>query len=76
MRFAPHVPRHDMADLVSFLIIWVTAKRPGAIRYPGIPSILDAILRAATLYFIFMFVCQTLLEFFLFLAPVGDVLHF
>lgn len=40
-------------------------------RYPGIPSILDNILLDATVYYILVFVCQLLLELFLFLAPVG-----
>jgi hypothetical protein len=41
-------------------------------RYPGIPSLLDTILRDATSYFIVIFACQVCLLFFLILAPVGD----
>ena len=48
------------------------AWRPGISRYPGIPSIVDNILLDATVYYILVVVCQLLLEFFLFLAPVGD----
>jgi hypothetical protein len=55
------------------VIILVTAKRMGTVRYPGIPSILDIILQDATLYFVFMFACQTLFEMFLFFAPVGHI---
>lgn len=38
---------------------------------PGVPSLLRKILQDATIYFLLMFVCQLLLLFFLFLAPVG-----
>lgn len=44
-------------------------------RYPGIPSILDTILRDATVYFIFMFASQLLFQLFLFFAPVSDMTH-
>ncbi|KAF9648022.1 hypothetical protein BDM02DRAFT_2449903 [Thelephora ganbajun] len=56
-------------DLLAFVIIFVTAKRRGATRYPGIPTILDTIRRDATLYFILMFAGQVLYEMFLFFAP-------
>lgn len=64
----------SIIDVVAFSVIFSTARgrRPRESRYPGIPSILDTILRDATFYFIFMFVCQLVLEFFLLLAPVGD----
>jgi hypothetical protein len=60
-------------DLIAFLIILVTAG--GSIRtgrFPGIPDILDAILRDATVYFLLIFASQLVLFLFLFLAPVGD----
>jgi len=76
MRFIPHAPqRRGITDLLAFLIILVAARRPGIHRYPGIPSILDAILRDATRYFILMFVCQLFVELFLLLAPVGGICH-
>ncbi|KAF9648039.1 hypothetical protein BDM02DRAFT_3116114 [Thelephora ganbajun] len=65
--------RRGIAELLTFVIIFVTAKRRGMTRYPGVPTLLDTILRDATLYFIFMFVVQGLLEMFLFFAPVGDM---
>ncbi|KAF9648024.1 hypothetical protein BDM02DRAFT_3129359 [Thelephora ganbajun] len=58
-------------DLLAFVIIFVTAKRRGSARHPGIPSILDTILRDATLYFILIFAGQVLFEMFLFFAPEG-----
>ena len=45
----------------------------GRYRYPGIPSILDTILRDATVYFIILFASQLMFQLFLFLAPVGDI---
>jgi len=40
-------------------------------RYPGIPHILDVVLRDATLYFMLSAVFQVLLVFFEIFAPVG-----
>jgi hypothetical protein len=59
-------------DLLTFLIILVTAGGSRKGRLPGIPDILDAILRDATIYFLLIFASQLVLFFFLFLAPVGD----
>ena len=42
-------------------------------RYPGVPSILDAVLRDATIYFILMFLGQLLSEVFTFVPGVGDI---
>jgi len=42
-------------------------------RFPGIPSILETVLRDATVYYTFVFVCQLLVEFFLLFAPVSDM---
>jgi len=58
-----------MIDVIAFLIILVAAKGRG---YPGIPSILDAILRDATLYFMLIFFVHFLSQLFLFFAPVGS----
>ena len=66
------LPHCDIVDLFAFLIILSTAKRQGRNRHPGISSILDAILREATLYFVFIFTSHFLFELFLFFAPVGD----
>ena len=44
-------------------------------RYPGIPSILDAILRDATGYFILMFLCQLLYEIFTFFTQASGTRH-
>ena len=41
-------------------------------RYLGVPSILDTILRDATVYFMLMFAIQLSFQLFLFFAPVGD----
>ena len=67
------LPHCNIVDLFAFLIILITAKRHGRDRHPGISSILDAILREATLYFLFIFASHFLFELFLFFAPVGDV---
>ena len=45
------------------------------IRYPGIPSILDIVVRDSTQYFILIFFVQLLAQLFLFLAPVGDTCY-
>lgn len=55
-------------DIIAFAAIVITAMRPGA-RYPGIPSILDTILRDATTYFILSFICQVCLLVSLVFAP-------
>jgi hypothetical protein len=72
MHFTP-LPHCDIVDLFAFLIILITAKKRERNRHPGISSILDAILREATLYFVFIFVSHFLFELFLFFALVGDV---
>lgn len=69
----PHTSRHDATDILAFSIILLTAKKLEAYTYPGISTLLDAILRDATLYFLLMFGCQVLLVLFLFFAPVGDI---
>jgi len=53
-------------DALAFLMIFMAAKKP---RYPGVPSILDAILRDATIYFLLMFSCQIITDFFIIFAP-------
>jgi len=60
----------SIADLFTFLIILVTARGPRTNRFPGIPTILDAILRDATIYVLVMAAAQLLFLFSLF-APVG-----
>lgn len=55
-------------DVLAFAIIVSTAKRT-RMSYPGIPSLLDVVLRDATVYFMLIFACQFCLVFFLFLAP-------
>ena len=55
MRLTQYSAYRGIVDLLA-----VTVKRPGTSTYPGIPSILDVILRDPTLYFIFMFVGQLL----------------
>jgi len=50
-----HVPH---LDVFAFLIIFFTARKSGMNRYPGVPSLLDTILRDATGYFLLMFFFQ------------------
>ena len=62
---APHVPRplrRGTTDLLAFLIILFTARRSGMNRYPGVPNLLDTILRDATGYFLSMFSFQFLYQ--------------
>ena len=62
---APHVPRslrRGTTDLLAFLIILFTARRSRMNRYPGVPSLLDTILRHSTGYFLSMFCFQFLYQ--------------
>jgi hypothetical protein len=73
MQFASRTPLgRGIVDLLTFLIILVTARGPRKSKLPGIPDILNVILQDATVYFLLMFASQLVLFFFLFLAPVGD----
>ena len=73
IRLTPQTsPRRGIIDLSAFLIILVTARGSRG-RHGGIPSILDTIMRDATVYFLVMFVCQSVFFMFLFFAPVRDL---
>ena len=65
-------PRYGIVDLLTFMIILVTARGPRTGRFPGISTLLDAILRDATVYFLLIVASQLVLFFFVFLAPVCD----
>ena len=67
--------RCGTTDLITFLAALFIARRRGTHRYPGIPHILDAMLRDATLYFLLSTVFQALLVFFGLFAPVGGTRH-
>ena len=64
-----------IVDLFTFLIILATARGPRASRFSGIPTISDAILRDATIYFLVMAPPQLLLLVSTLFAPVGDPYH-
>jgi len=68
-------PCRGTTDLFTFLIILVTIRGPRTSRFPGVPSILDAILRDATVYFLLMTIAQLLLFASTLFAPVGDPYH-
>ena len=68
----PHSPPRGIIDLLAFSIILVTARRSRRIGYPGMPSILDAIVRNSTQYFIFIFFTQISSLLSIFFTPVGD----
>ena len=68
----PHSSPRGIIDLLAFLIILVTTWRSRRIRYPGMPSILDTIVRDSTQYFIFIFFSQVSSLLFIFFTPVGD----
>jgi hypothetical protein len=60
----------SFTDICALFIIFFAA-RGSWLRHPGISTLLQTILRDATIYFLLMFACQLVLLFFLFLAPVG-----
>jgi len=51
-------------DVLAFVVIFFTARRLGTGRYPGVPSILDTLLRDATIYFVLVLLCQLLFQVF------------
>lgn len=58
-------------DVVAFSIVVFTARSRREFRYPGMPSILDTILRDATLCFVLIFSAHCLLLFFLLVNKDG-----
>ena len=68
-----HSPCYRIIDVIAFSIILATARRPGMRRYPGVPSLLDTIMRDATQYFMLIFFVQLVAELLLFVAPVCDM---
>ena len=68
-----HPLRCGITDLLAFLIILVTARKSRGSRYPGMPSILDIIVRDSTQYFVLIFFSQLVAQLFVFFAPVGDI---
>ena len=59
-------------DTVAFSIIVYSTKWRGLTRARGVPSLLDKIVRDATLYFVVIFTSHLLLVLFEFFAPVSD----
>ncbi|KAF9777632.1 hypothetical protein BJ322DRAFT_1095726 [Thelephora terrestris] len=57
-------------DVIVFLIIAIAAWKERTHRYPGIPSILDTIVRDATKYFLLISSVHLLSVLFVFVAPV------
>jgi len=53
-------------DSLAFLIIVIVARKP---KYPGVPTILKTVLRDATVYFVLLFVCEIMTDFFIIFAP-------
>ncbi|KAF9791193.1 hypothetical protein BJ322DRAFT_1040349 [Thelephora terrestris] len=58
-------------DVIVFLIIIFTARRPRMNAFPGMPSILDTLVRDATQYFILIFSFHFLATLFLFVTPAN-----
>ena len=58
-------------DVVAFLIILFSTRRPRMSRYPGMPSVLDTIVRDATYYFLLIFSLHILSFLFFFATPVS-----
>ena len=67
-----HFPQWAIADVFAFSVIFIVARRP-RIRHPRIPSLLDIILRDATVYFMVIFALQMCFLLFLCFAPVSDL---
>ena len=65
----PHV--FPVADILAFAIIVISAKKTCYPRYPGIPRLMDAILRDGTIYFLLTCLLQILADLFIIFAPVG-----
>lgn len=59
------------ADVIVFLMILTTARSQRTHRYPGLPSILDTVVRDATKYFMLISSLHFLSVLFVFVAPVG-----
>jgi hypothetical protein len=59
-------------DALAFSIIVYSMKWRGLTRAQGVPSLLDKIVRDATVYFVVIFTSHLLLVFFEFFAPVSD----
>ena len=68
----PHSPLRGIIDLLAFLIILAIARKSRGHRYPGMPSILDVVVRYSTHYFLLIFFSQLLAQLFVFFAPVSD----
>jgi hypothetical protein len=71
----PHTPHCGIVDGLGFLAILVTARKRGRniLGYPGVPNLLESILRDATISFVLVFISHLLLLLFLVSAPVGDL---
>jgi len=69
---ATHAPPRGITDLIAFSAALVTARTRGVHRHPGIPHILDALLRDATLYLLLVTGFQVMFMFFGLFAPVSD----
>ena len=59
-------------DSWAFLVIIYSARNRGVMRAHGMPSLLDNIVRDATIYFLVLFTVHLLVVFFELLAPVSD----
>lgn len=61
-----------IVDVFAFVIILLAARSRGRGGYPGVPSIMDTVLRDATMYFMLMFLGQIMSEMFtIFIAVSG-----
>jgi len=58
-------------EVLVFSAIFVAARKPKHGRHPGIPSLLDAIWRDATQYFLLIALCELTSDLFIIFAPVS-----
>lgn len=63
-------------DLLAFLIIFWVGRQSVGYRVSKIPSILDRIVKDATVYFLVIFTSHLIVEGFLIFAPVGSFFFF
>ena len=62
----------SVKDTSAFLIVVYSARYRGLMRARGVQSLLDTIVEDAIVYFLLIFICQLLVIFFEFFAPVSD----
>ena len=71
--FTWHRPTPFIEDCAAFLVIVFSARKRGHMHAAGVPSLLECIVKDATIYFLVVFGGQLLVIFFDLLAPVSGL---